>query len=67
MWEVLRKNFNPIQPTYTLIYREPGARVTTKYQQADGLARRKFGEVSLVGTRYTFHGFPTRTYASQNY
>ena len=67
MWELFKKNFNPIQSSYALIFRDRSATVTTDYHRADALARKLFGEVSLQSRWYTLDGFPVRYYASQNY
>ena len=66
-WELFKKNFNPIQPTYAFILRDRSATVTTDYHKADALAHKLFGEVSLQTRRYTLDGYPVRYYASQNY
>ena len=66
-WELFKKNFNPMQPTYVLILRDRSATVTTDYHKADALARKLFGEVSLQSRWYTLDGYPVRYYVSQNY
>ena len=66
-WELFKKNFNPIQPTYVLILRDRSATVTTDYHKADALARKLSSKVSLQSRWYTLDGYPVRYYASQNY
>ena len=67
VWELFKKNFNPIQPTYALILRDRSATVTTDYHKAAALAQKLLGEVSLQSRLYTLDGYPVRYYASQNY
>ena len=66
-WNISRVHGSPIQRLVTLTNSDNWATPTTDYHAADALARKTFGEASLVSKGYSLTGTASRVYASQAY
>ena len=66
-WNILRVHGSPVQRRVTLTNSDNWATPTTDYPAADALARKTFGEATLVSRGYSLTGTATRVYVSQAY